>query len=99
LPAEVAKSAFGPRFQAAVATLSVRNRISRRDVVELCEQMFGSRISIGTVDAIVLGGSVGPVAKIAKVLRKVKPAEHDVLVLEALKEVLTRGIWGFEGPT
>jgi transposase len=32
--------------------LSTRNRISRRDVVELCEQLFGSRISSGTVDAI-----------------------------------------------
>jgi transposase len=52
LPHEVAGSAFGPRFQAAVAALSVRNRISRRDVVELCEQLFGSRISSGTVDAI-----------------------------------------------
>jgi transposase len=52
LPREVAGSMFGPRFQAAVATLSVRNRISRRDVVELCEQLFGSRISSGTVDAI-----------------------------------------------
>ena len=51
-PRDVAASAFGPRFQAAVATLSVRNRISRRDVVELCEQLFGSRISTGTVDAI-----------------------------------------------
>ncbi len=30
----------------------MRNRISRRDVVELCEQLFGSRISTGTVDAI-----------------------------------------------
>ena len=29
LPAEVAHSAFGPRLAAAVATLSVRNRISR----------------------------------------------------------------------
>jgi hypothetical protein len=27
-------------------------RISRRDVVELCEQLFSSRISAGTVDAI-----------------------------------------------
>ena len=52
LPKEIAASSFGPRFQAAVATLSVRNRISRRDVVELCEQLFGSRISTGTVDAI-----------------------------------------------
>jgi transposase len=32
--------------------LSVRNRVSRRDVVELCEQLFGARISAGTVDAI-----------------------------------------------
>jgi transposase len=52
LPGEVAQSAFGPRFQAAVTTLSVRNRISRRDVVECCEQLFSSRISTGTVDAI-----------------------------------------------
>jgi transposase len=52
LPSEVAQSAFGPRLQAAVATLSVRNRISRRDVVECCEQLFSCRISTGTVDAI-----------------------------------------------
>lgn len=52
LPAAVAASAFGPRFHAAVAVLSVRNRVSRRDVVELCEQLFGARISAGTVDAI-----------------------------------------------
>ena len=52
LPAASAASAFGPRLQAAVVTLSVRNRISRRDVVELCEQLFSSRISTGTVDAI-----------------------------------------------
>jgi transposase len=52
LPAEVVASSFGPRFHAAVAVLSVRNRVSRRDVVELCEQLFGARISAGTVDAI-----------------------------------------------
>lgn len=52
LPAEVAQSAFGPRLQAAVVTLSVRNRVSRRDAVELCEQLFSSRVSTGTVDAI-----------------------------------------------
>ncbi|HMJ35033.1 MAG TPA: hypothetical protein VK501_14070, partial [Baekduia sp.] len=52
LPDTAAASAFGPRLQAAVVTLSVRNRISRRDVVELCQQLFSSRISTGTVDAI-----------------------------------------------
>jgi hypothetical protein len=52
LPAEVGKSAFGPRLQAAVASLSVRNRISRRDVGELCEELFCARISTGAVEAI-----------------------------------------------
>jgi transposase len=53
LPDDVAASAFGPRLQAAIVTLSVRNRVSRRDVVELCEQLFGARISTGTIDAII----------------------------------------------
>jgi transposase len=53
LPPGVTGSAFGPRFEAAVATLSVRNRVSRRDCVELCEELFGARVSTGTVDAIV----------------------------------------------
>ena len=52
LPAGVAASAFGPRLQAAVATLATRNRVSRRDTVELCEELFGARISSGSVDAI-----------------------------------------------
>lgn len=52
LPREVSQSAFGPRLEAAIATLSVRNRISRRDAVELCQELFGSRISTGTVDTI-----------------------------------------------
>ena len=52
LPEQVAASAFGPRLAAAVATVSVRNRVSRRDAVELVEQLFGARISTGSVDAI-----------------------------------------------
>ena len=52
LPADVANSAFGPRFEAAVAVLSVRNRISRCDVVELGEELFGVRLCAGTVEAI-----------------------------------------------
>jgi transposase len=52
LEAEVAGSSFGPRLEAAVATLSVRNRVSRDDAVELCEELFGCRISSGTIDAI-----------------------------------------------
>jgi transposase len=52
LPVDVAGSAFGPRLQAAVATLSVRNRLSRRDLVECCEELFGARICTGSIDAI-----------------------------------------------
>ena len=48
----MAGSAFGPRFQAAVATLAVRNRVSRRDTVELCEELFDARVSTGTVERI-----------------------------------------------
>ena len=79
LPREVAGSAFGPRFQAAVATLSVRNRISRRDVVELCEQLFGSRISTGTVDAIlgrVADALVEPCEELLERLRASRAREH-----------------------
>lgn len=56
LPAGVGQSAFGPRYHAAIAVLSVRNRISRRDVVELCEQLFGSGICSGMIDAILARG-------------------------------------------
>jgi transposase len=52
LPAGVPGGAFGPRLEAAVATLSVRNRVSRRDTVELVGELFGCPLSAGTVDAI-----------------------------------------------
>jgi transposase len=74
LGGEVAQSAFGPRFQAAVATLSVRNRVSRRDVVELCEQLFSSRISAGTVDAILSRTADALVEPHAELLRELRGA-------------------------
>lgn len=52
LPKEIAGSAFGPRVQAATATLSARSRISRRGMAELAGDLFGLRMSVGTVDAI-----------------------------------------------
>ena len=52
LPADVPAGAFGPRLEAAVATLAVRNRVSRRDTVELAEELFGAKLATGTVDAI-----------------------------------------------
>jgi transposase len=53
LPAEVPRGAFGPRLQAAVATLAVRNRVSRRDTVELLGELFGAELCTGSIDAIV----------------------------------------------
>jgi transposase len=57
LPERVAASCFGPRLQAALVALSVRNRVSRRDVVELGEELFGARLSVGSVDAILTRAS------------------------------------------
>ena len=52
LPDGLRGSAFGPRTQAAVVTMSARNRISRRDMAELAGDLFGLQMSMGTVDAI-----------------------------------------------
>ena len=52
LPADVPAGAFGPRLEAAIATLAVRNRVSRRDTVELAGELFGAKLASGTVDAI-----------------------------------------------
>ena len=53
LPPEVPRGCFGPRLQAGVATLAVRNRISRRDTVELMGELFGVELSTGSIDAVV----------------------------------------------
>ena len=53
LPAGVPRSAFGPRLQAAVVTVAVRNRVSRRDTTELARELFGVELSTGSVDTII----------------------------------------------
>jgi transposase len=53
LPREVSRSAFGPRLQAALVTLAIRNRVSRRDATELARELFGVEVSTGSVDAII----------------------------------------------
>jgi len=53
LPREVPFSAFGPRLQAAVVTLAVRNRVSRRDTTELARELFGVELATGSVDRVV----------------------------------------------
>jgi transposase len=58
LPAGIGGSAFGPRLQAAVVTLTARNRVSRRGAGELARELFGARLSPGSVDAICQRASV-----------------------------------------
>ena len=52
LPKLIAASPFGPRFQAAVVTLTARHRISRRGICELARDLFGLGIATGSVEAI-----------------------------------------------
>ena len=73
-PAETAHSAFGPRLQAALIALSVRNRVSRRDVVELAEELFGARISTGTVDAILARAAEALIEPYDDLLQRVRRA-------------------------
>ena len=52
LSAGIGGSAFGPNLQAALVTLTARNRVSRRGMIELARDLFGVSLSTGTVDAI-----------------------------------------------
>jgi hypothetical protein len=61
-------------LQAAVVTLAVRNRISRRDTVELCEQVFSARISSGTVDTILTRAGDALLEPCADLLERVRGA-------------------------
>jgi len=58
LPDGIAASAFGAGLQAAVVTLTARNRVSRRDMSELARELFGIGLSVGAVDQICQRASV-----------------------------------------
>ena len=52
LQAGVPRGCFGPKLEAAIASLTVRNRLSRRQLVELLDELFGCPVAVGTIDAI-----------------------------------------------
>jgi transposase len=52
VPADVPVGAFGPRFQATVAVLSGRYRLSRREVVGVCTDVLGAPLAVGSVDGL-----------------------------------------------
>jgi hypothetical protein len=52
LPAGIGRSAFGPRLQAWVAILTGRVRQSRRQVVELLQELCGVKVSLGSIQSL-----------------------------------------------
>lgn len=54
----IGTSAFGPRLQAAIVTLTARHRISRRGITELARDLFGITLSTGAVDQVCQRASV-----------------------------------------
>ena len=54
LPEGVSGSAFGPRLEAHIATLAGVFRLSRRQVAQIVEEVFGCPISVGGVDAAIM---------------------------------------------
>jgi transposase len=80
LPADVPRGAFGPRLQAAVATLAVRNHVSRRDATELLRELFGAALSTGSIAAIVQHAGealAGPHAQLADQIRSASALNID----------------------
>jgi transposase len=74
LPHTVPRSAFGPRLQAAVVTLAVRNRVSRRDTSELTRELFGVELATGSVDAIIQRAGAALAAPHTRLERQIKNA-------------------------
>jgi transposase len=77
-PAGVPRIGFGPRLQAVVSLLSSRYRLARREVRDVCEQIFGVRLSVGSVQALCERTSeavAGPVTAVVEAIRR-QPVVH-----------------------
>ncbi len=95
LPADVPHGAFGPRLQAAVTTLAVRNRVSRRDSAELMRELFAVELSTGALDAIVqhVGEALAkPQARLAEQIRSAAVVNIDETGWRTAGE--RRTLWG-----
>jgi len=98
LPTDVPRGAFGPRLQATVTTLAVRNRVSRRDSAELVRELFGVELATGSVDAIVqrVGETLAePHARLAEQIRSAAVVNIDETGWRTAGE--RRTLWGAWG--
>ncbi len=71
LPAGVPSGHFGPRLMAAVAMLSGKFRLTRRELPKVLADLFGLALSVGTIQKLCERASeavAGPVEEIAKVV-------------------------------
>jgi len=75
LPVEVPRGAFGPRLQAAVALLSGRYRLSRREVAEVAEDLLGAPLAVGSVDALCQATAEALAAPMAELEAAVRQAD------------------------
>jgi transposase len=78
LPAEVPAGAFGPRLQATVAVLSGRYRLSRREVADVCTEVLGAPLAVGSVDGLCQATAQALAAPVAELEQAVQqaPAAH-----------------------
>jgi transposase len=80
LPPDVPAGAFGPRLQAAVALLSGRYRLSRREVAAVCGDLLGADLAVGSVDALCQATAAAlaePVAELTAAVRAARVAHAD----------------------
>ncbi len=76
LPPEAPPGAFGPRLQAVIALLSSRYRLSRREVADLCGDVLGARLSVGSVAEVCQATAQALAAPVADLQAAVQQAEH-----------------------
>jgi transposase len=80
LPAGVSASAFGPRLEAHVAMLAGVFRLSRRQIVQTVEEVFGIPISLGAVDRTIMRMSAvlaDPWAELREAVRRAEVVHAD----------------------
>jgi transposase len=79
LPAGVPRGCFGLKLEAAIASLTVRDRLSPRQLVELLDELFGCPVAVGTIEAI-LARTAGTIeAILARTAGTLEPVYDELL--------------------
>jgi len=78
LPQGVAEGAFGPRVQAVLAYLSAQGHLSKRQIEEMMQDIFGLPIALGSVVKMQqkVSQAVAPAVEEAKSFAQKEPIKH-----------------------